>query len=223
MTRKQALNEAINKLSKNKANKEICETLQLISNEIHLSHWSEEHIFDAFNQYINEHGYLPSKSEIDKELSLPSYSMVKYKFKMPLKEFYNKYYSKYTNLCQSSIYNKRPVSYWIEDFKNQYKNLNYPTMKNYDKNRKPNTPCAQHLIKLTNSKTWNNMLNEFDLVRPKGKTNLNIIAPSLDDLTFEQTEALLKRFLYIKETILDKVTERMQREGIKIGEKNKVE
>ena len=60
ITRKQAVLRAIEVLSESKENYEICKVLGGLAAELPLSHWTEDSILDATNQFLNEHGRLPA-------------------------------------------------------------------------------------------------------------------------------------------------------------------
>lgn len=158
MTRKQAILKSIEILSKNKNNYELCKSLQDILDELPMTHWSDKTIFDSFDQFILENGCLPGRSEIRNNPKLPTHSTVKNRFGLTLEEFYLKYYSQYIKQCPSRVYHYQNETYWINNFKEQYVKNNYPTQRNYDLLRDENTPCSKHIIKISNSKNWNDLL-----------------------------------------------------------------
>jgi hypothetical protein len=158
MTRKQAVLQAIEILSKDKDNYELCEVLHSIFEDLPMSHWSDKAIFDAFDQYILDNCRLPSRNEIINNPKLPTHSTVKNRFGITLQEFYKKYYSQYIKKCPSRVYHYQSTEYWIENFKEQYIKNDYPTQKNYDLLREKDTPSSRHIIKLSSSKNWNELL-----------------------------------------------------------------
>jgi hypothetical protein len=158
MTRKQAILRAIEILSADEKNKEICEQLKNIYDDMPLCRWSEKAIFDAFDQYILEHGYIPSHTELNRNPNVPTHSSIKNRFGITTEAFLQKYYSEYFHKCKSRIYNRRSVEYWKEYFTLQYKKLGYPTLREYDKNREDKSPSGNHLVKICGYKTWNDLV-----------------------------------------------------------------
>lgn len=158
MTRKQAVLQAIEILSNNRNNDEICKVLNSILEDLPMSHWSDKAIFDAFDQYILDNNRLPSRNEIINNPKLPTHPTVKNRFGITLQEFYKKYYNQYIQKCPSRVYHYQSVEYWIENFKEQYAKLDYPTQNQYDLLREQNTPSSRHLVKLSETKNWNELL-----------------------------------------------------------------
>ena len=63
MTRKQALNKAIQALSKKKEYSEVIQLLQDIHDELPLIHWSDKSIRDTVEQFIVDNGRRPSATD----------------------------------------------------------------------------------------------------------------------------------------------------------------
>ena len=158
MTRKQAVLQAIYLLEKDINNKEICQVLYSILDDLPMCHWSDKAIFDAFDQYILDNNCLPSRNEIINNPKLPTHPTVKNRFGITLQEFYKKYYNQYIKKCPSRVYHYHTTDYWIDNFKEQYVKNNCPTQKKYDLLREKDTPCSRHIIKLNGSKNWNELL-----------------------------------------------------------------
>ena len=205
MTRKQAISQAILILEKNTSNKEICEKLQEIFEELPLTHWSDKTIFDVFDQYILEHNCLPTKSEIARNPNIPKHPTIKNRFGLTLQDFYQKYYSKYVNKNPSRVYHYHNVDYWIDNFKKQYTKNNYPTQKQYDILREKNTPCSRHIIKISGYKNWNELLYHCGF-KIHGQNCKSTIKPNGD----KQSYSIYSSCQIIDEYQIKKVTEYLQ-------------
>lgn len=159
MTRKQAILQAITILSTN-GNAALCDKLQEICDELPINHWSKKAVFDAIDQYILDNNKFPSKKEIEQNPNLPKHSTIRNRFGLSMKEFRLQFYPDFLNKCNSRIYWASSAEDWELFFKQQYKELNYPTMAQYDKLRIKNTPSARHIAKICNCKTWNELLHK---------------------------------------------------------------
>ena len=200
ITRKQAVLRAIEVLSETKENQEICKVLERLAEELPLSHWTEDSILDATNQFLNEHGRLPASVDFLKVDYLPNRCTIKNKLGLTMEEFYKKYYSRfyYNN---NSIYNYKDIEHWINLFKEQYTKHGNPGLNNFDKLRDEGTPCVATYCKIIGIGTWNELLeycgfsvigqNGYSRARPKRtKTNYNIVYDFNPDVSVEKLQEI---------------------------------
>lgn len=160
MTRKQAVLRAIELLSSDQENEEICAKLKEISEELPLAHWTEKSILDAVNQFINDNGKLPNAKDFLNVPYLPNRITLKNKLGLTMEEFYNKYYSDFCYNGSNSIYNYKEVDSMIELFKTQYIKHNRPyTRKEFDSLRDDNVPSVVTFCKILNVSTWKELLD----------------------------------------------------------------
>ena len=75
MTRKQAVLDAIEILSKKKENEQTVKILREIYDELPIIHWTPNSVLDAFAQFIQENGRLPTRGDFDD--ALPSRPTIK--------------------------------------------------------------------------------------------------------------------------------------------------
>lgn len=75
MTRKQAVSDAIKILSKKKENEQTVKILREIYDELPIIHWTPNSVLDAFAQFIQENGRLPTRGDFD--ATLPSRPTIK--------------------------------------------------------------------------------------------------------------------------------------------------
>lgn len=126
LTRKQALERAIEILSidlgKSEDRQEVVDMLKLIANELPLVYWTEEVVFDAFDQFIIENGRAPFAKEVTKEKHLPSSTTIRKLFNMEIGAFIKKYYSEYQKEINRGCCNPKYIDkdYWINYFKQHY-------------------------------------------------------------------------------------------------------
>ena len=86
MTRKQALTQAISRLSGDKECKEIVAILQDIYDEMPFNHWTDKAIRDTVEQFILDNGYVPATNNFGRK-GMPSNVVMERRYKMPLKDW----------------------------------------------------------------------------------------------------------------------------------------
>ena len=90
MTRKQALSAAIEALNK-AGQTEAAEILHTLSGELPFFSWSEDAIYDAVEQFILDHGRVPTTTDF-KERGLPPHTVIKRRFGVTLQEWLDQHY-----------------------------------------------------------------------------------------------------------------------------------
>ena len=91
MTRKQALNKAIQVLSKEKEFTEVVGLLRDIYDELPLIHWSDKSIRDTVDQFIVDNGRVPTASDFRRK-GMPPHPVIKQKYKITLGEWLEQNY-----------------------------------------------------------------------------------------------------------------------------------
>ena len=86
MTRKQALTQAISRLSGDKECKEVVAILQDIYDEMPFNHWTDKAIRDTVEQFILDNGYVPATNNFGRK-GMPSNVVMERRYKMPLKDW----------------------------------------------------------------------------------------------------------------------------------------
>ena len=128
MTRKTALKEAINIVKSSevdtKMKENVIEKLELCISELPFAQWSEAAIFDACDQFIEDHGRPLILNDFQSK-ELPSHPTVKNRFKMTLKEFRDTYYpllKKYTHkrIVVVCVFLLRTIRYCVKIKLNTY-------------------------------------------------------------------------------------------------------
>ena len=90
MTRKQALALAIQALNE-AGQTEAAEILHTLSGELPFFSWSEDAIYDAVEQFILDHGRVPTTSDFKKR-GLPPHTVIKRRFGVTLQEWLEQHY-----------------------------------------------------------------------------------------------------------------------------------
>lgn len=158
MTRKQALSGAIQMLSSDEKNRDICRALEEMRQELPMAHWTQASILDAVQDYIREHGCLPKPGEMNNSMGMPSHMTIRKLFHMTILEFETAYFPEYLHRCESRVYHRRDRQYWLEDFKRQYEKLGYPAAKTYQRKRDKGTPGVTHIKKLAGAGSWDELI-----------------------------------------------------------------
>lgn len=167
MTRKQALLQAINILSKKHEFEEITQKLQELIDENLTPTWTKKAIIDAIKNYAIEHDdILPHTKNLTKENNLPSNTVIYNKFgTSSIEAFYKEYFPGYKQKKNSSPYTHKHENYFIEVFKQNYEsiiletNSRYINKQTYNKKRKLGTPVAETIIRnLSSCNSYNDLL-----------------------------------------------------------------
>ena len=86
MTRKQALELAAKALA---ANEEAIQVLHTMIDELPLNRWTEAAIRDSVEQFILDHGRVPTATDFKKR-GLPPHTVIKKRFGITLQEWLNR-------------------------------------------------------------------------------------------------------------------------------------
>lgn len=156
MTRKKALQDTI-EIIKNldmdeERREELITALQLCLSELPFSKWSKEAIFDACDQFVEEHGSLIINDLYKGQL--PSHSVIKLKFGMTAKEFRDKYYP----LTKPSLEDETKKIFLAE-----YERIHPISSDDYDSKRTPGTPCVTTIVKRLGVSSWSGLREKFKL------------------------------------------------------------
>ncbi len=118
--------------------------------------WTETAIKQAFDDFIRQYDRLPTKQEMYEKYNgkFPRPISVKLTLGITLDKYLQLNYTTHYKRKQARIYGVMPDEYWIEDFKRQYIEYNYPVECIYNKLRKPQTPNTETLAKIIGVTTW---------------------------------------------------------------------
>lgn len=91
MTRKQALDCAVQALAAAGQNEEAIRVLHILSDELPLNRWTEAAIRDSVEQFILDNGRAPTRTDFKKKC-LPPHSVIKRRFGLTLQEWLDENY-----------------------------------------------------------------------------------------------------------------------------------
>jgi hypothetical protein len=162
MTRKQALQYAIDVIKNSENNSEESrqaeECLISLSNDLPLTTWSKDAIFDACNQYCEKHNR-PYLTVTDfKSRELPPHATIKKRFGITAAEFRDKYYPRPMSNHKHNVYCKMTKEEYTYEFACFCANYSFLTQDEYNKRRPSRLPTWSILAKMNNVDRWSELL-----------------------------------------------------------------
>ena len=157
MTRKQALHKALEVLTDETAKAKVAEILD----DMPFTGWSERTIFDTIDQFIIDHGRIPTVTDFKKK-GLPPHPVIKLRFNMTLREFLDTHYPD-QKLCTSRIYFTETKEYWRDLFLTDYHENKPGSAEEYNAMRTNGTPSWQTIAKMFGVMKWVDWLNYCEI------------------------------------------------------------
>ncbi len=166
MTRKEALQEAMDLIQKSRIGKQrkqdILQKLAMCQQELPFAKWTQDAIFDACDQYILDHNRnLTTAAFLDK--NLPSHPVIQNRFGMTAREFRDRYYPLKTTLSVHSKYRSASIKVWNEIFIREFHELRVTGMRDYNKRRDKNHPSSVTLVRHNHLTSWTELLQKLGL------------------------------------------------------------
>lgn len=199
MTRKQAALKAIELLSGNEENKEICEGLSKIVNGRLTEIWNKELVLESIQDFITENGYYPTVKQMDASPMMPAHASAYIAMGMgyrAVKEIY------FPDVPHKEEYGKPKVEDWMEQFRALFIRLGKPTQKEFDRIRPEGAGSASTWVRRTKSKSWNDLLVQSgfeDCLRnihaPRCQLEVTTIESDLTEAEYLKMEENLKFIL----------------------------
>ena len=173
MKRKTALKQAISIVKSSgievDIKEEIIKKLELCISELPFAKWSEEAIFDACDQFIEDHKRpLILNDFLSKEL--PSHPTVANRFGMTLKEFRDKYYP----LPEPGYVAPSEALDVVEAFREEFIRCGARTREDYDNMRDKNAPCSATVLKKIGTRSWHELLHHAKVEPPRKKRKSSV-------------------------------------------------
>ena len=155
MTRKQALSAAIEALNATGQN-EAAEILHKLSGELPFFSWSEDAIYDAVEQFILDHGRVPTTTDFKKR-GLPPHTVVKRRFGVTLQEWLEQHYPTV----------KPPLDEFqakaTEDFIKEYLRIQPTSAEDYNTRRTHPSRGWFSIAKYNHTRRWRILLEKLNL------------------------------------------------------------
>ena len=156
MTRKQAIYQAIQVLSASSGNEQTISLLQDIYDEIPLIHWSDKSIRDRIEQFIVDHGRIPTASDFRKK-GMPPRTVIKQKYGITLAEWLSINYPK----PQEKSEEKSEII--TREFIATYHNLKPTSSKDFDRRRPNGVSCWATVARYHGCTNWTSLLDKLSL------------------------------------------------------------
>lgn len=155
MTRKQALALAIHALNE-AGQTEAVGILHTLSRELPFFSWSEEAIFDAVEQFILDHGRVPTPTDFKKR-GLPPHTVIKRRFGVTLQEW----------LDQNYPTEKTPLdelhAQATQDFIREYLRIQPVSAEDYNARRTHPSRGWYSIAKYNHTRRWRILLEKLNL------------------------------------------------------------
>lgn len=161
MTRKQALMRVCEILREAEQSEEYIEMqskLQEIIMDMPFSRWSEATIFDTFDQWICEHGRIPTTKDRARK-GLPPIPVIKNRFGLTGKEFIDTHYPRAHPKCDSVKYGDKYKEEWLRIFKSEFLRIRPTSAVEFNQNREQELPTWATFARFVNLSTWRQLLN----------------------------------------------------------------
>ena len=156
MTRKQALSLAVQALAEAGRNSEAVDILRVLSDELPLTRWSDAAIRDAVEQFILDHGRVPTATDF-KRRGLPPHTVVERRYGVPLRRWLDENYPRPRPdgpSCSAAV---------NRAFAEDYLRLRPRSAAAFNAGRTPGTPCWQTVAKHNRIRRWRGLLEALSL------------------------------------------------------------
>lgn len=164
MTRKEALNEAIDLIShafiSERLKADMIAGLRLCQRELPFAHWSREAIFDACDTWVQEYGELHMRAFTSPQM--PSHPTIERHFGMTARAFRDLYYPM-TDVSTRSPYYRHRVSEWNETFVSEFHRIRCKGQDDYNCRRNHDLPTWNAMAAMNGFKRWGQLLEKFGL------------------------------------------------------------
>ena len=174
MTRKQALQRAIEHLSQFPEYAEEVRLLREISQELPMIHWSDHSIRDTVEQFILDNGRPPTVTDF-KKAGMPPHTVIQNKYKMPLRQWLTENYP--TPKPSAEELKAEYTQAFLED----YHRIKPRSQYEFNQYKRPKTRGWQTVAAYHNTRSLRNLLKKldlplyFDMKRDHVPANLKVI------------------------------------------------
>ena len=155
MTRKHAALRAIELLSGNEQNREICEVLGKIAWGKLSNDWNKELVLESIEDFIEEHGYYPTSKEMDNDPMMPAHASAYLAMGMGYTKVKETYFP---NVLTKIEQMQLSCEEWMERFKVLYAEMGMPSACEYTRRRPAGEATANTWVKRIGCDSWNDLL-----------------------------------------------------------------
>ena len=165
MTRKQALSAAIEALNTT-GQTEAAEILHTLSVELPFFSWSEDAIYDAVEQFILDHGRVPTTTDFKKR-GLPPHTVIKRRFGVTLQEWLEQNYP--TQKTPPDVLHAQAT----QEFIREYLRIQPVSAEDYNARRTHPSKGWYSIAKYNHTRRWRILLEKLNLpiYNNRGKPN----------------------------------------------------
>ncbi len=156
MTRKQAIEQAVSVLAEIGNHEETIQILHSISQDLPLHHWSDAAIHDAVEQFILDHGRVPTVTDFKKR-GMPPHTVIKQKYGITLQAWLENNYP----VSRPSVEETRLKT--TGAFVTEYLRLRPRSAETYDRERREGLPCWYTVAVHNGVCRWRALLEKLDL------------------------------------------------------------
>lgn len=156
MTRKQALETAILLLEKEEAGKEAAEKLREVMEELPFTAWSDKTIRDTVEQFILDHGRIPTTADFKKR-PLPPHTVIRHRYGVTCGEWLKRNFS--SEKFQFEEKRERVSKAFVEE----YLRLKPTSRKQFDRERRKTILSSSSMMKYYGVKRWRELIEVLGL------------------------------------------------------------
>lgn len=151
--------KAIKQLPESYENKQAIERLEGIMADCKITgiFWTKEKVFEVLNKWRDEHGRNPSVTNL-MEPEMPPPSTIQRLFDMSGSAFLNIHYPRSDKAKRKNKYSVKTEQEWVEDFVEQFNEIQPCSSAEYNIKRNKNTPTWQTVARYLKLSTWQDLL-----------------------------------------------------------------
>ena len=155
MTRKEALQLAVDILSEKPSAQETVTKLNEILENLPITRWTDSVIRDTVDQYTLDHGKLPNTKRFH-DPGMPPPIAITRVYHMTVREFLEHFYPEILLNLSDKI--ERQKQQQITLFISEYQRIKPVSREDYDRRRRPGTKCGQTIMIYNNLTSWSSLL-----------------------------------------------------------------
>lgn len=149
--------KAIEQLPPSDENEQAIKRLQSLGKVRLNAQWTKERVFQALDQWRDEHGRNPTVSNLV-EYGMPKAVTIQRMFDMKASVFMSIHYPRENIKKPTTKYSIRSEQEWIDDFRRQYEQIKPKSGCEYNNRREEGSPTWNTIVKYCHVGTWTELL-----------------------------------------------------------------